>query len=436
MGSYGDYITAEVRVQNLRTLIDEKLEVAEIDESVQGVAIRLQQRLAKRGIRTIPLSNLAEATWERRALLRHTVNVELRADDGAIFELWLISLQDHPYWIKPIVTPSTLGFIVDTKRVQFDLEEFGIPHVPKPVTSTITDVIQDGAVERAVTDKDAKDGYTFNISDVGDAMTDALAMRIPSIQLDIRHTAGPIINASGRDLGPLQYIATGRSNFKGSGGGRIHNVRKGLNERMHNILVPPGETFSFNNSLGKVIRSAGWQEALGIFNGNELRPVTGGGICQVATTVYRAALLSGLPIAKRKSHSLYVSYYEKYGVGIDATVFQGSQDLQFVNDTNSYLLIQSFADGFEAFVEVYGAPDGRSVTLTGPYFSANAPSEFNDGKKLRSNEIGWSHEVRYPDGSFRLEPILSRYKTIPKSLLTTYAEPTTHAAAKVLTDPK
>jgi vancomycin resistance protein YoaR len=91
-------------------------------------------------------------------------------------------------------------------------------------------------------------------------------------------------------------LSTGRSNFKGSGAGRKSNVRKALNERVNNIFVPAGAVFSFNDTLGTVSTGNGWQMALTIFDGVDLRPAPGGGICQASTTVYRAALAAGFPI--------------------------------------------------------------------------------------------------------------------------------------------
>ena len=159
-----------------------------------------------------------------------------------------------------------------------------------------------------------------------------------------------------------------------------------------------------------------------IKNGKDLVPIAGGGICQVATTVYRAALNAGLPVTERASHSLYVSYYEKYGVGIDATIFPHSQDLTFVNDTGNYLLVQAYSREFEAAVHVYGHSDGRAVTLRGPYFSTSASSVMEQLQRtLRNNEIAWLQTVRSVDGSEATNVIFSRYLEIPRRLRSEYA---------------
>lgn len=228
-------------------------------------------------------------------------------------------------------------------------------------------------------------------------------------------SAGKIINESGYDLGPLELIATGLSNFETSPSGRDFNVRKALNEKINNILIPPGATFEFNDFLGPVTNSAGWQNSLAIFGGTNLRSVPGGGICQVATTVYRAALKAGLEIQKRKNHSLYVHYYVAHGDGLDATVYPGSQDLVFVNNTGSYILIEAYDSGYDAIVNFYGENDGRSITLSGPLTASNQTEEARSAVgALSKRQITWKQIISWPDGRSKTNWILSSYQSSVK----------------------
>lgn len=255
------------------------------------------------------------------------------------------------------------------------------------------------------------------------SIREALEQNHAEIAVALLRTPGVVLNATNLDLGAMELLASGKSNFQGSGLGRIGNVRKGLNEHVNNVLVAPGETFSFNQTLGgSVDTNKGWFMAKIIMNGTELVEGPGGGICQVSTTVFRAALSAGLPIVKRRAHSLYVSYYEEYGLGIDATVFPGQQDFTFVNDTGNYLLVQAYDDGFDAVVNIYGTPDGRQVDLDGPYLYSNAPDGFTvNGKPLRSNEIAWKRSVIYSDGRAETYDLVSRYFQFPRRLLQEYA---------------
>ena len=103
----------------------------------------------------------------------------------------------------------------------------------------------------------------------------------------------------------------------------------------------------------------------------------------------------------------------------EATVFPGQQDLEFVNDTGNPLLIQSWSDGDEAFVNILGVPDGRETVLSGPYFASNAPEDvLVNGRKMRKNEIVWLRSVKMEGMTAAPEQELrvARYQSIPKSL--------------------
>jgi vancomycin resistance protein YoaR len=132
-------------------------------------------------------------------------------------------------------------------------------------------------------------------------------------------------------------------------------------------------------------------------------------------------LHAGFTPIERANHSIYVSYYEKYGVGMDATVFPGTQDLTFVNDTGDYLLFQAYDEGTEATVQIYGTPDGRQAQLLGPYFSSSDLTGFPEGEKPpRKNEIAWIQRVTFADGYSEDRVILSRYTELPQFLAKKY----------------
>lgn len=98
----------------------------------------------------------------------------------------------------------------------------------------------------------------------------------------------------------------------------------------------------------------------------------GGGVCQVSTTAYQAALKAGFTIKERLPHGYRVGYYERgMGPGLDATVFEPYVDLKFVNDTAAHILIETYYDGANATLtfKFYGAPDNREVTFTKPVIS-------------------------------------------------------------------
>jgi len=242
--------------------------------------------------------------------------------------------------------------------------------------------------------------------------------RVPRIYLATLKIEAEIINETEKDLGALEAIGEGRSNFRTSPEGRAFNVRKGISEHVNNLVMAPGATYSFNKQLGGPVTNAGgWKDSLAIFGGTTLRPVPGGGLCQVSTTNYRAFLNAGLKIAKRYPHSLYVHYYTPYGEGLDATVYPGQaggKDLQMVNDTPGYIFVQAYTSGDDAFVKIYGTPDGRKVVLNGPYRNNEVPAEFST-KQYSPRSIVWFQDITWPDGRFERNEILSTYvKSLPK----------------------
>jgi vancomycin resistance protein YoaR len=174
--------------------------------------------------------------------------------------------------------------------------------------------------------------------------------------------------ASAEELGIVDAVATGESYFIGSPSGRDHNIRLAA-ARFDGLLIPPGETFSFNHYLGEVTAEAGYDESY-ITAGEQLAIGIGGGICQVSTTAFRAAFWAGYPITERWHHGQRVGYYELRGggVGMDATVYSPHVDLKFVNDRSAPLLIETeVGEGTHRLIfRFYSTDDGRRVEKEGP----------------------------------------------------------------------
>lgn len=185
------------------------------------------------------------------------------------------------------------------------------------------------------------------------------SLNIPTKTTDPEVTLGDL-----NDLGITQRIGYGESEYDHSIPNRIYNVDL-TTQRVTNIIIPPGEEFSFNAALGEVSARTGFRSAYVIKNGRtELGD--GGGVCQVSTTLFRAVLNAGLKITRRLPHSYRVSYYELDSKpGVDATVYSGNVDFRFINDTDHHILIHGRADSknLEMFYEIYGTSDGRTSQI-------------------------------------------------------------------------
>jgi vancomycin resistance protein YoaR len=160
-------------------------------------------------------------------------------------------------------------------------------------------------------------------------------------------------------------LAEGTSLFAGSPPERAHNIALAA-LKLHGYVVPPGETFSFLEVLGPITHEDGYQASLVIF-GDQTVPGVGGGVCQVSTTMFRAAFWAGLPITERNQHSYRVGYYERDGSppGFDAAVYDPGLDLKFVNDSDNPILIQTHVDEEEMTLKfaLHGRPSNRFVRM-------------------------------------------------------------------------
>ena len=164
-------------------------------------------------------------------------------------------------------------------------------------------------------------------------------------------------------------LARGESNFAGSPKNRIHNIQV-TTKRYDGLVIANGEEFSFNQYLGNVDAKNGYLPEL-VIKDNVTTPEYGGGICQVSTTVFRAAMESGMNITYRRNHSYPVSYYG--APGYDATIYQPSPDLKFVNDTGYPVYIETKIIGTRLIFDVWGTKAGREVRINGPFVTSRKP---------------------------------------------------------------
>lgn len=144
---------------------------------------------------------------------------------------------------------------------------------------------------------------------------------------------------------------------------------KSSDERKHNIalatktldktFIDVGGEFSFNRAVGARTEKRGYKSAKIIVKGEFVDGV-GGGVCQVSTTVYNAAIRAGLEITEVHGHSLAVSYVKP---SCDAMVNSGSADLRFINRTHNPVIIRTYADGKTLKVKIYGEPMSEEYEL-------------------------------------------------------------------------
>ncbi len=211
------------------------------------------------------------------------------------------------------------------------------------------------------------------------------------IQIPVKILKPNLTTDKVNEMGIKELIGTGTSTFKGSIENRIYNLSLAAS-RLNGVLIPPGEVFSFNNTIGDVSSLTGYKQAYVIQNGRTVLG-DGGGVCQVSTTFFRALLNAGLPITERNQHAYRVSYYEQDSPpGIDAAIYTPNIDLKFKNDTGHHILVQTVMDPAEQRLTfmLYGTSDGRISEISTPIILSQSPApepKYEDDPNLPKGTI-------------------------------------------------
>jgi vancomycin resistance protein YoaR len=178
-----------------------------------------------------------------------------------------------------------------------------------------------------------------------------------------------LTTAEAKGLGIRRQVSTFTTEMGVSSSNRIWNVHL-MADFIDGTIIRPGQTFSFNKTVGERTEERGFREGQMIL-GSLLLPAIGGGVCQTATTLFNNALALGLPIQERRNHSWYISHYP---IGRDANVNWGGPDLKFKNDLDHALLIKtSYTDSTLTFTFYGTRQDRKVVTSTGPQTNFTSP---------------------------------------------------------------
>lgn len=130
-----------------------------------------------------------------------------------------------------------------------------------------------------------------------------------------------------------------------------------------NLVVAPGATFSFWDSLGPVTVERGYAYAGAIINNRSDENVIGGGLCQVSTTLFNVVARAGFDILERYEHGYYI---DRYPLGFDAAVFLPGSDFRWRNDTGYPVLIRAYPGATSVAFELFSIPNGRTVVIGEP----------------------------------------------------------------------
>ena len=289
---------------------------------------------------------------------------------------------------------------IDTKKAQETIKKWSDEIYREPQNAVFEYSENEKEVTTFVPDRN---GRALNQQETLTLVTEKI-LSIPAEESDEVSFELPITTVepattleSTNGFGITERIGFGESYYDHSIPTRINNVGV-TSKKINNILVAPGEEFSFNKALGEVSAATGFKPAYVISNGKtELGD--GGGVCQVSSTLFRALLDSGLHISLRLPHSYRVGYYElNSDPGFDATVYSGNVDLRFINDTDHYVLIHTTNDpeNLHLVMELYGTSDGRTTEISDYQkwgFSPALPTEYIEDPSLPAGtkkQVDWA----------------------------------------------
>jgi len=256
---------------------------------------------------------------------------------------------------------------LDETQVLFHLTEIANEIDTDPINSRF---YFDDDTREFVLVESSINGYKINSERSMEIIQSGIMNRSHLIELVVDEITPEVVDTTtAAELGITELVSNQTTFFYGSDSGRIQNIQTAA-ARFHGLLVPPGATFSMVENIGDISLDTGFAEALIIYNGRTVKGV-GGGVCQVSTTLFRAAFFGGFPIVDRYPHAYRVYYYEMgYGgsidvgmAGLDATVYAPIVDFSFVNDTDSWLLLETYVDPTEKWLQwkFYSTSDGRYV---------------------------------------------------------------------------
>jgi len=210
-------------------------------------------------------------------------------------------------------------------------------------------------------------GRALDVDATYSAVQNAVASGSSSAELVINEVLPAVDGRRVSEMGIRELVASGSTYFSGSSADRIKNIEVAA-EKFEGVVIPPNGIFSFNSIVEDVSAANGFEDSLIIW-GDRTAVGIGGGVCQVSTTVFRAAYEGGFPIVERYNHGYVVGWYGE--PGMDATIYTPSVDFKFRNDTGAYLLIEPYVDAAGGVItfNFYGTAPNRTVTVSAPKIS-------------------------------------------------------------------
>ncbi|MBP9749090.1 VanW family protein [Patescibacteria group bacterium] len=340
---------------------------------------------------------------------------------------WPITTSTRAAWLQLTVRNEQPIIGLDPMTLDSSLASIAAEVETEPQDAKFT--IQDGKVAAFQT---STDGVAIDRDALRTALEkDWIMDHKTTLALPTVVNKARITTADANNLGIKEILGVGTSTYEGSPANRIKNIKNALN-KLNGLLIKPDEEFSLIAALQPFTIEGGYLPEK-VIKGDRITAEIGGGACQIGTTTFRAAMLSGLPILERQNHSLVVHYYndpQNGNPGTDATIYDPAPDFKFKNDTGNTILFQTAMDTKkqELRFTFWGTTDGRAGTYTPPVVSRRIPAGATKEIKTTDLPVGtkdcqnafpgadtsFTYTVTKADGTKTDRVFTSHYRALPK----------------------
>lgn len=229
---------------------------------------------------------------------------------------------------------------------EIEPEEITVDFIKRHTSSTPTDASYTVSEHRLVF-SESSPGVTFDDKEVRRVLKEEEGKAVVEVPVKVEQPQITTESLKNSLLG--DKLGTFSSDFSSSSADRAHNIQLAC-DKINKYVLAPGEEFSYNEVVGPRTTERGFRMA-NVYVGNTVQPGIGGGICQVSSTMFNAAVYAGLDITARRNHTLPVSYVP---MGRDATVSYGSVDFKFKNNYSKPIEIHAECIGRKNVITIYG----------------------------------------------------------------------------------
>jgi len=350
---------SEVEVANSRNGYD--LNVAATMASVNGAIDDMSGKARLRGESLAPGVTTAEA------------EAAAKKARGALSEQLVLRAEGESWMVTPDRLGSALDVTEQEGKIDVSLDRDRLDGVLTSVYNDLTvkpvEASYDFGSKGDIIVEPSREGRSVEGEKLLDAIQGGIFEGKREYEVPITVDKPKYTTAELEAKKPTQLIGSYHTNYRATSDHtqeRVDNL--GIASRaISGTFLAPGEVFSLNDTVSGL----DYNEGHVIINGATSTGL-GGGLCQVTSTLYNAALYAGLEIVERHPHDTQLPYIRP---GMDATVWFGALDMKFKNTTDGYILLKEYvANDNYIYAQVYGVPDDVDVTMSSEpvYMTSNA----------------------------------------------------------------